>query len=95
MSSDTISLSWSPPPPSDTNGIIREYRVNVTEVETGRVFYLTSTTTSITVQSLHPYYTYYCTVSAYTVGVGPYTVVFSIRTPEDGKTVSYCMHTCF
>jgi receptor-type tyrosine-protein phosphatase Q len=83
MSSDIITLSWSPPPASDTNGVIREYRVNIREVETGTVFSLTTTATTITLQSLHPYYTYLCTVSAYTVGVGPYTAVFSIRTPED------------
>ena len=88
ISSDTITLSWSPPPTSDTNGVIREYRINITEVETGRVFLLTSTTTSITVQSLHPYYTYQCTVSTYTVGVGPYTTIFRIRTPEDGELTS-------
>jgi hypothetical protein len=82
-SSDTIIISWSPPPASDNNGVIREYRVNITEVETGRIFFLRSTTTSITVRSLHPYYTYRCTISAYTVGVGPYTTIFSIRTPED------------
>ena len=85
VNSQTISLSWSPPPSSDTNGIIREYRVNVTEVETGVMFFLTTASTSITLQSLHPYYNYRCIVSAYTVGVGPYTAVFNIRTPEDGK----------
>ena len=85
MNSRAISLSWSPPPASGTNGVIREYRINVTEVETQRVFTLTSTTTSIAIQSLHPYYTYSCVVSAYTVGYGPYTTVFNITTPEDGE----------
>ena len=84
LDSQTITMSWSPPPSSDTNGVIREYRVNVTEVETGMTLNLTTATTSITLQSLHPYYNYRCIVSAYTVGVGPYTEVFNIRTPEDG-----------
>jgi len=87
LNSRVISFSWSPPPSTDTNGIIREYRINVTEVETGTVFTQTTTTTSITIQSLHPYYLYRCVVSAYTVGIGPYTEVFIIRTPEDGKLI--------
>ena len=66
--------------------------MNVTEVETGTVFTLTSTTTSITLQSLHPYYNYRCVVSANTVGIGPYTAVFNIRTPEDCKLHIYIKH---
>ena len=85
VNSRAIFFSWSPPPTSDRNGVIREYRVNVTEVETGTVFTQTTTTTSITFQSLHPYYNYRCVISAYTVAIGPYTVVFSIRTPQDGE----------
>ena len=84
VSSRSISLSWSPP--SVSNGVIREYRVNVTEVETGIVFtqILMHTTTSITLQLLHPFYNYRCHISAYTVDEGTYAVVY-IRTPEDGK----------
>ena len=84
MTSRSISLSWSPP--SVLNGVIQEYRVNVTEVETGVVFTenVTHTTTSVTVQLLHPYYIYRCHVSAYTVEVGPYAVVI-IQTLEDGE----------
>ena len=66
------------------NGIIREYRINVTEVETGRVLVFNSTSTTLTLSSLHPYYTYQCIVSAYTVAVGPYTDIFTVVTPEDG-----------
>ena len=60
--------------------------MNVTEVETGRVFIevVMHTITSITVQPLHPYYNYICHVSAYTVEVGPFAVAIS-RTHEDGE----------
>ena len=34
---------------------------------------------------LHPYYTYSITVAASTrIGIGPYTVMYFIRMPEDG-----------
>ena len=72
-------------PPEDPNGYIREYRVNVTEVETGRMFQLITNTTGITIGSLHPYYTYNCTVSAVTIGPGPFSPAITVRTDEDGR----------
>ena len=86
VTSRSISLSWSLP--SLSNGVIREYRVNVTEVQTGIVFteIVMHTKTSIIIQSLHPYYNYKCHISAYTVEVGPYAAAY-IRTLEDGETL--------
>jgi hypothetical protein len=57
----------------------------VTEEETMRQFQLISTTTSISATALHPYYTYSFTVSAVTVGEGPYSQSLSLQTLEDGK----------
>ena len=90
VGSTSFVLSWSPPPTSQQNGIIREYTVNITEIQTGLSIILNSTSTSVSVLSLHPYYTYECTVSAYTVGGGPYSEVFTITTQEDGT-----LHLCF
>jgi hypothetical protein len=85
VNSTHLFLDWIPP--SVTNGIIREYRVNCTERETNMLRQLTTdnATTEITVGPLHPFYTYQCTVLAFTVDGGPNTTVFSIRTEEDGK----------
>ena len=83
----TIRLSWGEPPSNQQNGIIREYRVNVTEVATGRVFQRVSTTTSIEITSLHPFYVYEWTVSAFTVGEGPYSSISTVTTPEDGMLI--------
>ena len=87
FSPHSITLHWSPPPPHSQNGVIREYRVNVTEVETGMEFHFTTAATSITVPFLHPYYTYECVISAYTVATGPYAEV-TVMTPEDGMLMS-------
>ena len=84
VSSTSFVLFWSPPPTNQQNGIIREYTVNLTELQTGNSIVLNSTSTSVSVLSLHPYYTYKCVVSAYTVGSGPYSEVFTITTLEDG-----------
>ena len=88
LNSTSISLSWMPPPLIDQNGIIREYRITITEVETGSVLGFTSTTTALIVPSLHPYYNYQCKVNAYTIDHGPYTEDFTVRTLEDGMLIN-------
>ena len=77
-------LSWVPPTVDERNGIIIVYRINITEVDTGSVRSLVSHNTQIGIHFLHPYYTYICTVSAVTVGEGPFSENFSVRTLEDG-----------
>lgn len=65
------------------------FTINVSAVETGEDFQLTSTTTSITVTSLRPYTTYRCIIAASTsVGIGPFSTVFTLVTPEDGEMLS-------
>lgn len=81
--SRAIRLSWSPP--EEPNGVVREYKVTVTETNTGNIFNYISFSTSIEVTSLHPSYTYQCSVAAFTIGLGPYSVLFTLTTPEDGK----------
>ena len=84
IDSRTLSVSWVPPPFEHQNGIIREYRVNVTERETGMTYHLVTAATSITVPFLHPFYMYNCTVAAFTIAAGPYSMELSITLPEDG-----------
>ena len=81
----TLMLSWRPPADRFHNGLIRGYKVNVTEVLTGTVLYLDTPTTSIAVPSLHPNYEYEYTVAAYTTSVGPYSSVNRVQMPEDGE----------
>ena len=73
----TIHLSWSPP--DEPNGVVREYRVTVTETNTGNVYSYVSFSTSIEITSLHPAYTYECSVAAFTIGLGPYSALFNVR----------------
>ena len=83
--STTIQLSWAVPA-GRHNGIIREYRVNITETETGRVFQQVSATTTLVVSGLHPDYTYEWIVTAFTVGEGPYSITSRVTTSEDGTS---------
>lgn len=84
ISSTSVTLRWSPPPVSQQNGIIREYRIIVTEIRTATTILLNSSSTSVVVQSLHPHYEYACAVSAFTIGSGPYSEVLNVTTAEDG-----------
>lgn len=85
LTSTSIAISWDPPDLDSQNGIITEYRINITELETGNVISLISFNTLITVQFLHPYYTYVCVVSAVTNEEGPSSEELVITTPQDGK----------
>ena len=84
VNSTTIQLHWNPPSLADQNGVIRSYLINVTVVEMGSSFQLTSETNTLNISGLHPYYNYNLTVAAVTIGPGPYGVVLTIRMPEDG-----------
>ena len=85
-SSRSASISWSPPPADQWNGIITRYIINVTVEETGHTFQLNSTTTTLRVNSLQPYRNYTCIIAAVTsVGIGPFSGSFTLITPQDGK----------
>ena len=86
-SSTTLVLSWQPPAPENQNGIIVHYIVNITEMETGRLLSFTVNTTTLSIPTLHPFYTYTCIVAAATVGTGPYSFPVEVELPEDGKQV--------
>ena len=85
--STTLVLSWQPPAPENQNGIIVHYIINITEMETGRLLSFTVNTTTLSVPTLHPFYTYTCVVAAVTVGIGPYSATVEVKLPEDGKQV--------
>ena len=80
-----VYLSWSPPPREHYNGVIRQFWINITEVDTERRFQRTSVDTSFTVTSLHPFYIYQFILSAYTVNPGPFTEPSILQMPQDGK----------
>ena len=94
INSTAIVLSWSSPQFEERNGAIRQYIVNVTERETGSEFGAVTTQMGITFSSLHPYYTYVCTVYAVTIGAGPGAEAVSITTMEDSKCSSVLWCVC-
>lgn len=51
-------------------------------------FQKTSFGTSLTVSSLHPFFTYSFSVAAYTVDLGPFTEPAVLQMPQDGKNIA-------
>ena len=96
LSSSSIYLSWNPPPQLERHGIIREYRINLTEQETGTLTVYTTASESIEIALLQPFYTYIWTVTAVTIGEGPYSATYNVTTDEDGEFEkrSYSLHNC-
>ncbi len=89
LESRVIKCSWIPPPYEHQNGDILGYRVNLTEVATGKTVTYSSVSTSLVIESLHPDYAYEWRVAAVTIGVGPFTITNTIRTNEDGKNQTH------
>ena len=82
-SSTALLLSWSVP--EFPNGVIGGYITRITEEQTGRQLEYNSTSLTLTVSQLHPYYIYHCKVAAFnSAGLGVFTRVISARTPPDG-----------
>lgn len=89
----TLTLTWSPPDPSYRNGVLRGYMVVITELETSWTQQFNTFAPPLSIPSLHPFYTYNCTVSAYTVGLpGPYSPPYLVRMPQSGEW--YLMEQC-
>ena len=84
ISPTSLTLSWDPPLEELRNGIIQRYSIWITELETGRSIALTSESTTVNVTSLHPYYTYNCSVAAETSAIGPFSSPVVIQLPESG-----------
>ena len=67
------------------NGIIRQYDITLTELETGSLFSYVTASTNFTITLLHPDYNYQIEISAVTIGNGPRSVPSTLQMPEDGR----------
>ena len=90
LSPTILRLVWTRPLRDQLNGIIREYQISFTELETGRMWNTTTTRLLYVERGLHAYYEYECSVAAVTVGAGPAATI-TVRQPEDGNGGIYCL----
>lgn len=87
LSSTSIYITWSPPPPEGQNGKIKGYKVAYIAAEDlfeSEPHTVKSTNQYLTVENLHKYTNYSVTVLAFTkIGDGIKTKSFFCRTHED------------
>ena len=81
----SVNLFWNPVAPDEQNGIITGYVLSVNSGETFDISVL-NLTLQTSVDALTPYSTYIISIAATTsVGIGPFSPVTTVNTPEDGK----------
>ena len=90
----TIAVMWEEVPPIDQNGVITEYEIMYTPLETfGGKLESNSTIVleparSVNLTGLEEYINYNISVRAYTsVGAGPYSVAVTVLTLQDSKCI--------
>ena len=83
----SISLTWTPPPSTELNGVITGYVINVTHTDTlVTLQHVSGNDSYANILSLDPFTTYICVVAAQTgAGTGPFSTGIWIRTQENGK----------
>ena len=86
-SPNSIELNWEPPSPTKRNGKIIHYVIDVTQTNTLQSTQYFTTFFNLTITELDPYTTYVYVIAAETaVGIGPFSHLYFIQTPEAGKT---------
>ena len=93
-----VLVSWRPPAFEEQNGVIITYSIVFVEVtsNTTLMYQQEGNYTELTVDELHPYYEYNCSMFAATqIGNGPFTDSVTIRTFEDGMNNFWvCLFVC-
>ena len=80
-----LNITWQPPAAEQQNGIIRNYTLSLSVVDTGGAEQFTSNQTYLIIEGLHPFYTYSIIIAAVTIGPGPLSEMLSFQMPQAGK----------
>jgi receptor-type tyrosine-protein phosphatase Q len=88
LGANGIVVSWIPPPANSLNGVLRYFRVDITEEETSRSYFEILLGHHGSLDSLHPFYSYTVSVAAVTIGPGPSSNNVTITTDQDGELLT-------
>lgn len=92
ITSTSLILHWQPPPSEQLNGELTSFTIHVEEINTGMAYINTTSSPSIALDFLHPYYIYNISVRAVTVSHGPYSQAITIQTDQDGEIYYNCIY---
>lgn len=84
INASSVVVLWLPPSQEHQNGIIQSYTIRIVGVHTDDDFILGTNSTRISVNSLHPFYSYKFTVAAVTISRGPFSMPITIAMPSLG-----------
>ena len=87
ITSNSVNISWDPPPPEHTNGIIIYNLIHLTDLQSKLVQNITTSSNWVLLMNLHPYYSYAFQLAAVTVSQGPFSDALNFTTLEDGEHV--------
>lgn len=86
LTSSSVNVTWSDPPPDKRNGIIREFTISYGLEADNELKYLPVKQHHQIVAELLPFTKYLFAVAARTIiGEGPYSDPVYVTTPQDGK----------
>ena len=85
LNATIAQLAWEPPPPEHRNGIIEEYIIKVTGIDTKEEYELHSNQTFATISDLQPFHRYNFSIAAVTIAVGPFSSSLILQMPETCK----------
>ena len=90
LSSTAVQASWDAPPSDLQNGLIVDYVLVVSGVDTDEAYELYSgADISVrTLSGLHPFYTYTFSIAALTIGVSPFSPAVVFKMPEEGRDLT-------
>ena len=88
-----LHFTWQPVPLEYRNGIILGHVINVTsQYDTFTLLYSGPENTTHVAAMFKPYTVYEATIAAFTqVGVGPFSPMVSVMTPQDGELTHVCL----
>ena len=92
LSSTSLFISWSPPLPAQSNGVIQYYIVNVSVAESQEKLQFETSSTTLTLNDLQPFYSHTVIVAAVTVAPGPFSNEYNLALPSDGWFRNYLTH---
>lgn len=92
-----IELSWKFPELENRNGVIRYFVVNITNFQNNEMSLFNSTSTLFLAYDLHPYSTYFLSIAAVTISMGPFSKEISVTTLQDGmfQLAVYIYVSCY